>query len=472
MPRSKLTAIALFLLLVPGPILAATSVDSTAALVAAVRDGAEGSTIEVAAGTYELDAPLEPKAGMTIKGAGMDKTILTHAPGWKPSTNTLPDPEMKTQGMDTRAYLVRLQDKAAGITVSDLTLSGPQLHGAVYGWQNKDLHLHHLRVQDFLWAGVRTFSMQGAKIHDCEFIDAGGRWERGQPGIKGGITGGAIFAIWMADSEIAHNRFTRTQQGKADEFYGCKIRQGKRSRIHHNTIDVNFSIEMPFENDEDVEIDHNVLHGAVSIPKQAGGPVPKSGRTFHIHHNWFRDSYAIEFVRNGVEIDHNLFDFDAKADGGNLISGFGKAAAKGPASFHNNLVSNPGRGVIWINEPYDNLEVRNNHVIARTTATPRTEGLFGFNAKSDFKTITIRDNVIECEGQSRPLLRNKESTGAAIVNNQLTNISDTDRYANPKGDRPAGLQEPLKFECGVHGEFGVDGWKTAAARRSAGSTAP
>ena len=46
-----------------------------------------------------------------------------------------------------------------------------------------------------------------------------------------------------------------------------KIRQGQRSHIHHNTVEVNFSIEMPFENDEDVEIDHNVLHGTVSIPK-------------------------------------------------------------------------------------------------------------------------------------------------------------------------------------------------------------
>ena len=166
--------------------------------------------------------------------------------------------------------------------------------------------------------------------------------------------------------------------------------------------------------------------------------MPKSGGTFHIHHNWFRDSYSIEFVRNGVEIDHNLFDFDAKKDGGNLISGFGKAPAKGPASFHDNLVSNPGRGVIWINEVFDNLEIRNNHVIARTTATPRTDGLFGFNPGCDFKTITIRDNVIECQGQARPLLRNKESYGAAISNNVLTNVSDADRYANPKGDKPAG----------------------------------
>jgi nitrous oxidase accessory protein len=396
---------------------------------------------------------------MTLKGAGMDQSILTHVTGWKPATTTLPDPEMKTKGMDTHAYLIRLQDHAAGITISNMTLRAPRLHGAIFGWRNHGLHVHHVRVHDTLWTGIRTFSLQGAKIVDCEFIDAGGRWKRGgQPGIDGGITGGAIFAIWMADSEIAHNRFVRTQPNKADEFYGIKGRQGKRCRIHHNTIEVNFSIEFPFENDEDVEIDHNVCHGTISIPKHAGGPVPESGRTFHIHHNWMRNSYSIEFVRNGVEISHNLFDFDVQKDGGNLISGFGKASAQGPASFHNNLVSNPGRGVIWLNEIFNNLEIRANHIITRTTATPRQEGLFGFHRGCDFQTISIRDNLIECQGQPRPLLRCDESYSARIRNNALTNVSDSDRYDNPPTDTRAGLEHPLQFECGVHGEFTIDGW--------------
>ncbi len=439
--------------------------DNSAALVAAVRNGAEGATIEIPAGTFEIDAPLELKAGMTLKGAGMDKTILTHSAGWKPSTQTLPDPEMKTAGMDTQAYLIRLKDKAANITISDLTLRGPQLHGAIYGWENANAHFHHLRIKETLWTGIRTFLLKNAKIQDCEFIDSGGRWERGQPGVKGGITGGAIFSIWMADTEISHNRFVRTRSGKAEEFYGIKGRQGKRCHIHHNTIEVNFSIEFPFEGDEDMEIDHNVCHGTLSIPKHAGGAIPKSGRTFFIHHNWMRDSYSIEFVRNGVEISHNLFDFDPQKDGGNLISSFGQAAAPGPASFHDNLVNNPGRGVIWINEVFNNLEIRNNHIIARTTVTPRKEGLFGFNPGCDFKTIAIRDNIIECQGQPRPLLRCKESADSAISNNELTNVSDTDRYANLKSDQRAGPEKPLKFECGVHGEFTVEGWQAKATAR-------
>ena len=440
----------------------AEPVTTAAALAAAVADAKPGTAIALAAGTYELTKPLELKSGTTLTGAGMDLTTITHAAGWKPSTETLPDPEMTTKGMDTGSFLIRLPDDSKGVTVRGLTLRAPQLHGAVYAKGVRNLTLDRVRVQDTLWVGVRTFSMTHSTIRDCEFTDAGGRWERGRPGTKGGITGGAIFAVYTEDCEIANNRFTRTRPAREHEFYGIKGRLARRVRIHHNTINVNFAIEFPFENDEDVEIDHNVCSGTISIPKYAGGPVPKGGRTFHLHHNWLRDSYAVEFVRNGVEIDHNLFDFDREKDHGNLISAFGKAPAKGPASFHDNLVHNPGLGVIWMNEVFNNLKVHNNHVICLETATPRKDGLFGFNPKCDFKTIEIRDNVIECVGPARPLVRNTESLHAVIVNNKLTNVSDSAKYANPQTAAPAGLREPLKFACGVNGEVAVDGWKAGA----------
>jgi nitrous oxidase accessory protein len=69
---------------------------------------------------------------MTLKGAGIDKTILTHAPSWKPTSQALPDPEMKMEGLNTDAYLIRLQGDASGFIISDGTLHGPQLHGALF----------------------------------------------------------------------------------------------------------------------------------------------------------------------------------------------------------------------------------------------------------------------------------------------------------------------------------------------------
>ncbi len=435
-----------------------TSVESLAKAATAAKNG---TVIELAAGTWQLTQPLKLKEGVTLKGAGTGKTILTNSATWQGNPATLPDPETDAPKLDRTGYLIHCADDAKNITISDLTLTGPRMHGAIFGWANEGLHFHDLHIRDFMFTGIRTFITSKSKIHDCIFTDAGQRWENGQSGVKGGITGGAIFAIWISDTEIWNNRFLVTKTAPNEHFYGIKGREGRRLHIHHNTIEAGFTIEFPFEGDQDVEIDHNILHAAISIPKYAGGPVPPSGRTFHIHHNYFLDSYSIEFVRNGVEISHNLFDFDSAKDGGNLISAFGEVAAKGPAVFHNNLVNNPGRGVIWMNEAYAGMEVRNNHIIARTTATPRLEGLFGFNETSDFKSFRFTNNIIECRGTPRPLFRNDASGGSLIENNQLTNATDTTRYTNKKSGRAAGLEAPLKFKCGVNNELSVDGWKTS-----------
>ena len=445
----------------------ADPVTTVETLTAAVAEAKVGAVIEIAEGTFRLTQPLDLKGGVTLKGAGIGRTVITNADTWKANPATLPDPETKHEKFDRTGYLIRCANDATDITVSHLTLTGPTMHGAIFGFANKRLHFHDLRIADFMSCGIRTYAMERAKIHDCTFVDAGQRWDAGKPGVQGGLTGGGIFAIWMGDTEIWNNRFLVTKTAPNEHYYGIKGREARRCRIHHNTIEAGFSIELPFEGDEDVEIDHNILRAAVSIPKYAGGPVPKSGCTFHIHHNYFTDGYSIEFVRNGVEIDHNLFDFDAASDGSNLISAFGDVAAKGPCVFHNNLVSNPGRGVMWMNEPYAQLEVRNNHIIARTTKTPRTEGLFGFNDKSDFPTFRFTNNIIECIGTSRSLFRNDASGGALVENNQLTNLTDTTRYTNKQTGAPAGPEQPLRFECGVNGELTVDGWKTKKTPASA-----
>jgi Right handed beta helix region len=457
---SHLRRYGLVFLMVSSFTASATEVKTVTQLLDAVAQGTEGAAIEISAGTFQLSQPLVLKAGMTLKGAGIGKTILTHTPEWKANPATLPDPETDAKKFDRSGYLIDLAQSASKVTVTGLTLTGPQLHGAIFGYDNAEPHLHDLRLEHFLYCGIRTYKMSLAKIHDCTFLDVGMRWHKGEPGVKGGIHGGGIFCIWTADSEIWNNRFLTTGKAPHEHYFGIKGRQGKRCRIHHNTIEVDFSIEFPFESDEDMEIDHNICHGAISIPRHKGGPVPASGRTFHIHHNVFKNSYSIEFVRNGVEIDHNLFDFDVAADHGNLISAFGKIPAPGPASFHHNLVSNPGRGIMWMNEPFGQLDVHHNHIIARTTKTPRMDGLFGFDKTCDFKTFRFTDNIIECLGSPRPLFRNDASASATIENNQLTNISDTARYANPMTGKPAGLVEPLHFRCGVNDELSVDGWKT------------
>ncbi|MEM7621613.1 MAG: GC-type dockerin domain-anchored protein [Planctomycetota bacterium] len=135
-------------------------------------------------------------------------------------------------------------------------------------------------------------------------------------------------------------------------------------------------------------------------------------------------------------------------------------------------VRNPGRGVFWSGPIFNGLDFYNNHIITNTTATPRTEGLFGFkqNANNagdtpDLSTISITSNIIEMNGLSRPLVRNSDSPEAAAItidNNTLVNVADTANYANPDTGLPRGPVEPLVFPVGVNGEFTVNGFTITA----------
>ncbi len=410
------------------------------------------AAIYMPTGTFDIAKTLRLNApNITLKGAGGGRTILQNASGFQVGTDGLPDGETTFNAANRRAYLFDLKDDADNVVFMDMTLTGPELHGAIFGHRADNLTIKNVEFNDFLWSSVRLFSVSDAKIHDNTFIDAGGQ-ARGNRGI----TGGAIFATYLRTSEIYNNRISKSRD-RGRNVYGIKGRQFRNTRIYNNTIKTDFAIELPFEHDRFVEIDHNFLAGAISVPKFSGGNVPENGFAFHIHHNYFTKSYSLEWARNGAEVNHNVFNLNPEKDKGNLISNFSTEPAQGPTKFHNNLILNPGRGVVWHKGIYNNFSFYNNEVIANKTATPRRDGFLGFHPGTDFSTIEIRDNIIRSNGISRPLMRNQASYDAIIANNRLVNISDANKIDNPNTGAPQGPIEPLLFQVGVDGEFTVDG---------------
>ncbi len=177
-------------------------VDSVEALIEASAHAQRGDTIKLAKGTYELPRSLRLQAGVALIGASTDHTILTNAEAWRVGRTGLPDKEVDHRTVRRDAYLIDLGDKAEDVTIAGLTLKGNGLHGAIYGNVSHRLTLRHLKIEDFLWSGVRLFRLHGGTIHGCLFIDAGGRAK----GDKG-ITGGCIFFTWVRDCEIYNKRF-------------------------------------------------------------------------------------------------------------------------------------------------------------------------------------------------------------------------------------------------------------------------
>lgn len=421
---------------------APAQVTNVAELMNAINNGAVGATVLVGPGTFVLTEPLRPKHRMTITGTGIGQTILTGAATWQPSTNALPGTD------DPNAYLFSLV-AVTNVTISGMTLTAPNLHGAVYADNADGLELFSLLVSNVLWSAVRTYRQDNFRVHDCEFVDAGGRY--------GSASGGALYMHWSRTSTFWNNRFTRSPNYPRD-FYGYKGYGGDNCRFYNNTVLVNFSFEFPHDNNKNMEIDHNYCTGTISIPKQGGGLVHSPpDYSFRIHHNWLTKSYSLEWPRNSTYVYHNLFDFSTADDTGNLISRFGTEPAAGPTYFFNNLIRNPGRGIFWSAGVFNNFFFTNNHVRADTLT--RADGLFGFVPTNNFSTVFIQNNIIECTAsRPRPLFRNTNSYAAVIQNNTLINVSDSAQYPNPNTGAPRGLLEPLFFRCGVNGEFLVDGW--------------
>ena len=434
----------------------APGIPTVAGLLEAATRAKPGDTLTLAAGTFELLQALKIPSGVSLRGAGAGKTIITNASSFSPGNAGLDNDEgASLNGVDCSKYLINLGRDTTDFSVTELTLTGNNIPGGICGIAIKNVTLSKLEFKSFLWAGARLFIVENLKATDNTFFDAGNK-----SNVTSGSSGGALFLTYFGQSDIANNRFSRSV---GNDGYGIKGREARKVRIHHNTIDVFFSIELPFESDHFVEIDHNFLGGAVSLPKYAGGTFPDGGYSFHIHHNYFNTPYALEFQRNGIEVDHNLFDFPTAQDYGNLIAGFDAVPAPGGLKMHNNLISNPGRGIYWNEGVYNNFAFYNNHVRGQTTVTPRTEGLFDFRierggVRTDFSTIFIRDNIFELTGIQRPLMRNSASYAAVISNNTLTGISDTASYANPNTGEQRGLTEPLCFRLGAYSSLTVKDW--------------
>ncbi|MEM7756226.1 MAG: right-handed parallel beta-helix repeat-containing protein [Planctomycetota bacterium] len=444
---------------------AAAQVTTIAELENAINNGAPNDTVTIAPGIYELTAPLQPQPGMTITGAGAAQTIIRNAPAWNVGVVGLPDNADDHTSINRNAYLIDLADNTTDITIEHLTLTAPELHGAIYGNNADNITIRNITVDDVLWSGIRLFRVNDGLIHDNTFIDAGGR-----SAITSGQTGGGLFLTFTNTTDIYNNRFTKTPDHPGN-FFGVKGRKATDVRIFNNTINVSFSIEFPFENDFRVEIHNNYLNGVVSIPKFAGGPEADIGESYRVYQNYFTRTYSVEGPRNGLELHDNLFDFDTNDDGGNLLATFGNNGSPvtpGATLVYNNNIKNPGRGLFWSGPIYNNVTFRNNHVITNTTITPRTEGLFGFklNANNagdtpDLSTLTITDNIFELNGLARPLIRNGPGVDLSpitVENNTLLNVSDTGVYTNPDTAAPRGPSAPLFFQVGVDGEFTVDGF--------------
>ena len=466
------------------------AIDAAIAYLAGRLDDGDvdSATVQLPAGTFELDRSIVVRDAVAFVGAGVDATVLTNHSSWQldrtdilvPDRAPNIDTDVDVVGTNRDGYLFQFDATTAGAGIDSLTLSGsggdsladPSIVGGVFTVVTDDLDIRDARFDTFLYAGIRGFGDDRMNVFGNHFLDAGGRQLNAQGEL--GRESGAIFMTYQ-DGVNFENNLIESSPDNDIGYFGIKGRLFADSRIHHNTIRMPyFAIELPFELDRNVEIDHNYLEGAISVPRGGGGLQLGEGEAFHIHHNYFTNSYAIEGSRNGLLVDNNVFDLDVQDDGDSLYKQFGNSDQfPGPVTFTNNLVVNPGRHLFSSESPQQNLTIANNLVIANQTTRARDASLIGINSTNvdgdtvDWSTFTLTGNIVEVAGRPRPLITNPNAEAGMISDNTLSGVTEFDSFANPDTGMARGPQGSLQFNVGVDGEFFVDGPAIAAAGRNA-----
>jgi len=423
-------------------------------LVEAVNNGKPNDFIRILPGVYKMkkDQQLKPKQGMTITGSGLGMTTLTAADDWDPGLEGLPAHEVDETKVNTDPYLFKIEN-TSDVKILNMTMTAPKLHGAIYAFNCQNLEFFKMKFHHFRWSSIYSFDITHFKVHNCLFYDAGGRvrW-----------MGAAIFSNRTTYGEFYNNKITSSPDNN-NFFVGFKARGSSYCRIHHNTVHLSFRVfafEYMHSDHHHIEIDHNNFNSTMSLPGHNEEKIDEPGfYTFWVHHNYLSNSYAIESARSYMKFESNYFDFPLEHDGGHLYTEYARKGTEEHVIMRNNQMRNPGRALIWsAGGAYKNYRFENNHVKAHKTLTPRTEGLIHFVGRSDFETISIRDNIIECIGLARPMLDNDTITQVQFENNLLINISDTDKFENKQTTATQGLINPLRFKCGYKKEYVVDGW--------------
>lgn len=316
--------------------------------------------IHVLPGTYLATRTAYPRNGVAIIGRqpeGPDVSRIIASSDWP--LKPLVDPEGH-EGMEE--YLIAASAKrpdgawhpVTDMTVVNLELASDPKHritGAIYCRDGTRVTWRNLRVHDFRWNGLRVEFSKQVEIAECVVTDASTE-------VLPNREGGLIRTRWLEDSRIHHNRIlARTTSG-----YGYKGGGHTKVRFDHNYVDTGyFAYESPFEDEYQVDIDHNHLTRCISIPRDHGTDPRTKGYeySYRIHHNYLTDGYTVEGPRGYLKFDHNWVHVDKP--GGRIYTHHG-AHSEGPIWIHHNILENVSLNLVWMNEG----RVANLHVVNNT----------------------------------------------------------------------------------------------------------
>lgn len=376
------------------------------------------NTIRVGKGAFVCTRPAIVPSNTDIFGNGFhgngdNFTRLTASPDWELRPNPTDGP------LEDESLLV-IKKKSSNVTLYGLQFESPEDHritGGVTMDQGKQIKVDTCRFKEFRWFGLRAVLSENIEVARCSFQRCSTVRDRHRSG--------QISTKWIKDCSFHHCRIEPAKDGGG---YGYKGGGHRGVRIHDNTfMPAYFAIESPHENERGLEIDHNIIQGAISVPKPGPGADPtEEGYKYavEIHHNVMTDSYAIEGPRNHLRVHHNHIHINKP--GGRVYSQFG-GTTHGPIRFDHNVIENVDRSIVWIrNGLCENLTFEANTVSA-ADAPERNGFLFSVWTADHIASWVVQDNVfVAAWNQPRAFSRTDRDVPSkmTVKNNLFINVTD------------------------------------------------
>ena len=429
---------------------------------------AAGDTIRLGPGRHLCTRPAVIKPKMRVLGRGFHgrgenfSVLVADLPNWeRPLVDEASGRFCEGAYEDRVLAYVHKADEASFFGVqfqsepeNPQASGGPadRLVGGVFVRDCTGVTIDTCRFEDFRWAGVYGFVCTDLRILRCGFSRCSTD--------KCGHRGGQIYTRWQTNIEVANCRLAPLE---ASGGYGYKGGGHTGAKIHDNTVTpCYFAIESPHENEAGVEINNNVLHGAISIPK-GGDAAPPQKRgfpfSFDIHHNVITSSYVIEGPRNYLNVHHNYMPLEKP--GGCVYTQFG-GFTEGPIWIEHNVIENVDRSLVWQREGRTaNLFVRANTVFF-ADAGPRTGLAFSAWAGDRIDNWVVEDNIfVAAWSRPRSLMRTERGVPEKITlrNNVMVNMlggASGNRAVSPglvrgEAEKPWAYYRPLSEDSPVVG---------------------
>jgi hypothetical protein len=292
---------------------------------------AGAKTIQIGDGVFPETRTCRVPAGVSVAGAGIDKTKLQ----WSTTQELETNPH--TIAADKFLIQVRISNGASigGFSIDGHVDDTTRAHAGILLHRVKHAVVHDISATSFNFCAIYLSDAADSEIRNCTVDDSG---HPDKSSCSGGIIVGEMTDCAVHDCLIREHRGAygikgwRFVWGDQDPPGGVDLRMPLvHCGFFNNDIRVrqqggwgngqpNMAMELWDCRPTDCQIYNNRFNECLSLTGEGRGK-----KTYRVHHNKFVEepgySYAMEIATHDVEVDHNYFtngDYPLASFGGRI----------------------------------------------------------------------------------------------------------------------------------------------------------